>query len=49
MLAKAIELNKPHKMNALVDIDNVGAISLFRSMGFEKALGENNITAHLML
>lgn len=49
MLAKAIELNKPHKMNALVDVDNVGAISLFHSLGFEKVVGENNITAHLML
>lgn len=49
MLAKAIELNKPHKMNTQVDIDNVGAISLFSSLGFEEVCGENNITAHLVL
>lgn len=49
MLAKAIELNKPKKMMLLVDVDNVAAISLYESLGFEKAVGENNITAHLLL
>lgn len=47
MLAKAIELNRPHGMMLLVDIDNVAAIALYESLGFKKAIGENNITAHL--
>ncbi len=49
MLAKAIELNKPHAMTLLVDVDNEGAIALYTSAGFEKMSGENNITAHLRL
>ncbi len=49
MLAKAIELNKPHAMTLLVDVDNEGAIALYTSAGFEKVSGENNITAHLRL
>lgn len=48
LLAKAIELNKPNDMMILVDVDNVGAIALYESLGFEKVLGENNITAHIL-
>lgn len=49
MLAKAIELNQPNGMMLLVDIDNVAALALYESMGFEKAVGENNMTAHVLL
>ena len=49
LLAKAIELNKPKDMMLLVNIDNIGAIKLYESMGFETVADENTITAHLMI
>lgn len=49
MLAKAIELNRPKQMMLLVDADNAAAISLYESLGFVKAVGENNLTAHVSL
>ena len=49
MLAKAIELNRPKQMMLLVDADNAAAISLYESLGFVRAVGENNITAHVSL
>lgn len=49
MLAKAIELNRPKDMMLLVDVDNVPAIALYKSLGFVQAEGENSITASLVL
>lgn len=49
MMAKAIELNRPKQLMLLVDADNIAAISLYESLGFVKAVGENNITAHVSL
>lgn len=49
MMAKAIELNRPKQLMLLVDADNIAAISLYESLGFVKAIGENNMTAHVLL
>ena len=49
MLAKAIELNRPHGMALQVDVDNAAAIALYKSMGFSQAAGENSMTAHTSL
>ncbi len=46
LLAKALELNHPAGMMLLVEIDNEAAISLYASMGFEKAEHQNTLTAH---
>ena len=46
LLAKALELNRPKGMMLLVDVDNTTAISLYRSMGFVTAQGQNTLTAH---
>lgn len=46
LLAKALELNQPKGMMLLVETDNDPAIRLYVSMGFEKVLGQNNLTAH---
>jgi len=45
LLTKALELNQPKGMMLLVDIDNDPAISLYESMGFAKAQGQNTMTA----
>lgn len=45
LLAKAIELNKPKGMSLMVDVDNVPAIRLYTSMGFEEVEGQNCIYA----
>lgn len=49
MLAKAIELNKPKGMMLLVDVDNTPAIALYESLGFIRSVGENSVTAHVLL
>lgn len=49
MLARAIELNKPKDMMVLVEADNTVAIALYDSLGFIRSVGENSITAHVLL
>lgn len=46
LLAKALEMNYPKGMMLLVDVDNGPAIHLYESMGFKKAVDQNNLTAH---
>lgn len=45
LLAKAIELNNPKGMSLMVDVDNVPAIRLYTSMGFDKVEGQNCVYA----
>lgn len=47
LLAKAIELNRPAEMSVLLDADDIDTIRLYESMGFVRASGEDNLTAHL--
>lgn len=47
LVAKAIELNRPAEMSVLLDADDAAATRLFESMGFARASGEDNLTAHL--
>lgn len=49
LLAKALEMNKPHGMSLHVNVDNQPAICLYESMGFVKAEKQNSIVAHLQL
>ena len=49
MLARAIELNKPKAMMLLVDVDDKATLALLESLGFVRSIGENNITAHVLL
>ncbi|MCH5198340.1 MAG: GNAT family N-acetyltransferase [Oscillospiraceae bacterium] len=49
LLAKALEINSPNKMLLQVEIHNEAAIHLYESMGFEKILNQNSLTAHLQL
>lgn len=46
LLAKALEMNAPNGMVLHVDVDNIPAIRLYKSMGFEKVPGQNTLTAH---
>ncbi len=45
LLGKAIEANRPKEFLAFVEVDNVPALSLYRSMGFTKVEGNNSVTA----
>ncbi len=45
LLARAVELNRPRGMMLLVDVDNVDAIRLYESLGFEKVEHQNSLTA----
>ena len=45
LLVKAIELNRPHQMMVLVDVDALEDIEIYISAGFKKAEGQNSIYA----
>ena len=49
LLAMAIEVNRPNGMMLTVDVDNVPAIRLYRSVGFSEVENENSLTAHWMI
>ena len=46
LLAAALEHNRPKGMMLLVDTDNIPAIRLYASMGFQTIPGQNSLTAH---
>ncbi len=45
LLAKAIELNRPHQMMVLVDVDALEDIEIYTAAGFKKEEGRNSIYA----
>ena len=45
LLEKAIELNKPHQMVVVVDVDSEAEIELYTAAGFTRMEGQNSITA----
>ena len=45
LLVKAIELNRPHQMMVLVDVDALKDIEIYTAAGFKKAEGQNSIYA----
>lgn len=45
LLESALAYNVPKTMMVMVDVDNLGEIQLFKSVGFETLKGQNNITA----
>ncbi len=49
LLAEAMGKNSPRRMILRVDTDNTPAIRLYESLGFAKAPGQNNQTAHWTL
>lgn len=46
LLAAALEHNRPKGMMLLVDTDNIPAIRLYASMGFQTVRGQNSLAAH---
>lgn len=46
LLAKALKMNQPNGMMLLVDVDNIPAINLYKSVGFVRMQGQNSIVAH---
>lgn len=49
LLGKAIEANRPKELLLFVEVDNVPALSLYRSMGFTVVEGNNSVTASWMI
>lgn len=47
LLARAIEINKPKGMVLSVVVDNIPALRLYESMGFEKEEGQNSVFASI--
>ena len=45
LLAKAIELNRPHQMMVVVDVDAKAEIEFYTAAGFHRMEGQNSITA----
>ena len=45
LLVKAIELNRPHQMMVVVDVDAKAEIELYTVAGFDRLEGQNSITA----
>ncbi len=45
MLVKAAELNRPHQMMVLVDVDAEEEIKLYSEAGFEICEGYNSVLA----
>ena len=45
LLGKAIELNKPHQIMVVVDVDAKAEIELYTAAGFKRMEGQNSITA----
>ncbi|MDO5439502.1 MAG: GNAT family N-acetyltransferase [Erysipelotrichaceae bacterium] len=49
LLETAVSANRPKAMMLLVDTDNLPALKLYQSIGFQKVEGQNSLTAHLRL
>lgn len=47
LLAKAIELNRPHQLMVVVDVDAKAEIELYSAAGFARMEGQNSMTAYL--
>ena len=45
LLAKAVELNRPHQLMVVVDVDAEAKIQLYTAAGFSRMEGQNSIAA----